>query len=140
MSLRDEHNWMVYDNVMSDYLEVCKDAVENDVVFHVFKKDKRYKTILEHWSRKLVLAYLRKIKQENPILLSDRKLFSGNDLFGSPEIMNFNIDRTGIGFDYSASTIQYMGVLSNLLTHFKDVSKKSIVEIVGAPVPANSIE
>lgn len=113
--------WMVKDKTLSDYLQACKDAV-NDL--RNFKRDPRYTTILEHASYEIGKEYLQRIKKDNPQLLHNPGLFDGEDI-GNPV-------KHGYG-DYhcSPSTLQYIGVLSNLINLFGSLEGKSIIEIGG---------
>lgn len=113
--------WMVRDKTLSDYLDACKDATTD---LSNFKRDPRYTSILEHTSYKQGLEYLQVIKKDNPKLLKFPGIFDG-DSIGNPVTHNFE------GIDCSATTLQYIAVLSNLIKNFGHLKGKSIVEIGG---------
>lgn len=113
---------MIRGQRLSDYLTACKEAATTDL-FHTFKRDKRLTAIFEHTTTTQARAYLSLILRQTPWLL-DKTLT--NDLYGSPTIFNF-----GAGHYYSPSTLQYVGVLSNLLHLFGSLDGLHIVEIGG---------
>lgn len=123
-NLKDKTHWMVKEKTLVDYLDVCQEAVLDEEVFKNFKSDPKYTTILEHCSKKIGFSYYQKIKKKNPWLLDVKSLFD-NDLIGSP-------DKQTIGaFHCSPSTLQYIGVLSNLIDRFESLHLMNIVEIGG---------
>lgn len=117
-------SWNVGMNIVKNYLSVCKLAAENDSFFKSFKKDSSYKMILEHCSYSLGKNHLRNIRSKNPKLLENQK-FLENDMFGDPEIFDFEFAKA------SPTTIQYISVLSNLISELKDLTNYKIVEIGG---------
>lgn len=122
-------NWMVKGNTLKNYLEVCQDAVNDDSCFDNFKKDPRYTTILEHCNRNIAQNYLEQINKDNPILLKEE--LKENDSLGNPKVETFVIGKTKYVYKYSTSTLQYIGVLSNLLNEYKTLRNWNIVEIGG---------
>lgn len=121
-------NWHVKQNVMQDYLQVCKEAVEDDKVFRYFKSDKRFTSILEHCRIDIATNYLNQIKKDNPNLLNI-KAFKDNDKFGDAKLQS--IKYNGQNYKYSTSTLQYIGVLSNLIKYLPSLNNMHIVEIGG---------
>lgn len=115
-------DWNVSSNVMANYLNVCKNAAENDEAFQAFKRAPGYKMILEHCSLALGHSHLRNVKKKNPELLENKK-FLQNDLLGTPEVFDFGFATA------SPTTVQYISVLANLISLFGDLTNYSIVEI-----------
>lgn len=110
--------WMVKGQWLSEYLLACKHADIND-----FKRDKRLTRIFEHTSVEQGRAYLNQILRDNPELLGH--VFT-NDATGNPVIYDY-----GAGNIFSPSTLQYIGVLSNLIKKFGSLDGLKIVEIGG---------
>ena len=113
-----EANWMVKGAVLNEYLDACKNAD-----LKTFKRDIRLNRIFEHASVEQGKAYLDLILMQTPELL--RNVFT-NDMQGSPVIYDY-----GAGNIFSPSTLQYIGVLSNLITRFGSLDGKRIVEVGG---------
>lgn len=111
-------NWMVKGRILSDYLEACKTADISD-----FKRDPRLTTIFEHASALQGYQYLRHIKSINPELLERTWT---NDLKGNPVMYDF-----GGGIYSSASTLQYIAVLVNLIELCGTLDGVRIVEVGG---------
>lgn len=109
--------WMVNGIDLNNYLQACKDADLSN-----FKQDRRLTKIFEHATIAQAFDYLQLIERQTPNLFENK--FT-NDNYGSPDIKNFH------GRKYSPSTIQYIGVLSNLIYHFGTLSDLRIVEIGG---------
>lgn len=114
--------WMIKGDRLAQYLQACKEAATTDL-FHHFKRDRRLTAIFEHATMEQGRLYLELILKQTPWLL-DKMLT--NDLYGDPVMFKY-----GAAHFYSASTLQYVGVLSNLLHLFGDLSGKRIVEIGG---------
>lgn len=113
--------WMVKDKVLDDYLQACIEASET---FFLFKRDQRLTKIWEHASKRTGEYWLEKIKKDNPWLFNIARIFD-NDHIGNPERHDYD------GLIVSANTLQYIGVLSNLITRFGTLNNKRIVEIGG---------
>ena len=96
----------------SGYLNVCKNAAENEDSFCVLKSDRAYTNILEHCSHDQGRDHLDVIKDQTPQLLDVLDRFSINDKHGSPDTCNFDFG------EFSPTTIQYVKVLSDLIAHF----------------------
>ena len=108
--------WMVKDKVLTDYLQACKEADLSN-----FKRDARLKKIFEHSTVKQGVDYSGIINKANHENIHNA-VFS-NDKIGYP-ITNWELP-------FSPSTMQYIGVLSNLITHFGSLDNLRIVEIGG---------
>ena len=109
--------WMVKDKVLTDYLQACKEADLSN-----FKRDARLKKIFEHSTERQGIDYLNKVYQEN-ISLFDNE-FTNDKIGGANKYFSDKVE-------YSPSTLQYIGVLSNLITHFGSLDNLRIVEIGG---------
>lgn len=116
--------WNVNRPIVESYLDVCKNAAESQDFFRSFKSNKAYKMILEHCSLTLGQNHLKNINEKNPQLLENKK-FLENDKFGSPEVFDFGFATA------SPTTVQYISVLSNLISLFGDLTGYTIVEIGG---------
>lgn len=122
--LREKLHWKVKEETAEGYTSLCREAATNESVFRSFKTDRRYKQVLEHCSRYIAKQYYNQIKRDNHFLLENNNLYE-NDRYGSPDITNI------YGIHCSTSTMQYIGVLSNLIKMFGDLTGKRIVEIGG---------
>jgi len=111
-------NWMVKGTWLDEYLQACRDANMN-----TFKRDLRLNRIFEHASIEQGLAYLDLINTNNPQLLQHK--FTNDDT-GGTQVYNY-----GNGHVFSPSTLQYIGVLSNLITRFGALDDMRIVEVGG---------
>lgn len=127
-TVRENTQWMVRDQVITNYLSACKEASENEEKFNQFKTDDRYTAILEHVSKKIADSYFKSVLENNAELINN-KSFYDNDNFGSPILNLFNSGR--VHARCSNSTMQYIGVLSNLIKEFGSLDNMSMVEIGG---------
>ncbi len=109
-------NWMVKGKQLEDYLQACRDAVKNIISF---KQDDRLQAIFEHCSKQVADEYYKQILPE---LLEHGYT---NDFYGSPKMYWYGNKR------FSTSTLQYIGVLSNLVKHFGSLDGMRICEIGG---------
>jgi hypothetical protein len=109
--------WIVHGTTLSNYLRSCRDCDINN-----FKRNPHLTAIWEHCSEKIALQYLSDIVRDNAWLL-DHKFT--NDHKGNADVKDFVIAQ------YSTSTIQYIGVLSNLIKHFGPLDGMRICEIGG---------
>lgn len=124
-SLRDETLWMAKEEDVIAYLNVCEAAYKDNAVLNSFRQNAAYKKILEHTSVEVAENYLKNIKRDTPWLLYFWKCFEPNDSIGTP-----TKNRIGNYF-CSTTTIQYLGVMSDLINRFGDFNGQSIVEIGG---------
>lgn len=125
LNMNDKKEWSASKNVQQDYIDICKKALENDYIFNNFKRDSRYKQVLEHVSGQLGERHLKHIIPE---LLEEPYLskFKENDKYGNPGLSYYN--KTG---EISATTLRYIDVLSNIITWIPDAIEGHIVEIGG---------
>lgn len=108
---------MVDGSVLSNYLQSCKDCDIN-----TFKRNPHLTAIWEHCRDEIAEEYLKQIALQNAWLL--RHKFT-NDFKGNPIVKDY------ILYHGSASTIQYIGVLSNLIKWFGPLDGLRICEIGG---------
>lgn len=87
-----------------------------------FKRNPHLTQIWEHTNNTIARSYYNQVKKENPWLLD---LKFTNDLLGNPVINDFE------GRKWSNSTIQYIGVLSNLVREFGPLNSLKILEFGG---------
>ncbi len=118
----------VRDNILKNYLKVCKEASEDNKIFNSFKVKPAYREVLEHLSKRLGLEHLKNIEESNKWLLKIESVWD-NDKYGSPETEIFEHD--GVEFSASPTTIQYLSVVSNLISIFKSLDGWNIIEIGG---------
>jgi hypothetical protein len=104
---------MVKGKTLDNYLQACKDAVNN---ITTFKSDQRLHPIFEHCPKAIADEYYK--------IIPDELLNHGftNDFYGDPIMHRYGQKR------FSTSTLQYIGVLSNLIKHFGSLKDKSIVK------------
>lgn len=112
------------DVILSRFCAACKEAAINDKEFDVFKQNENIKVVLEHCSKEIGQNYKDLIFENNPHLLHNFKSFLENDKYGNPTKENFG------EITCSPSTLQYIGVLSNLIDKFELIGAK-IIEIGG---------
>lgn len=124
------NNWVVSQTSINNYVQSCKDFVENDELFRNFKQDPRYTPILEHLSRYESDMYISEIEEnESKDLLTESILKSvkENDIYGNPTI--FNYDKYG---DISPTTLRYIKNSLDILNYFgKESEYDNILEIGG---------
>lgn len=109
-------NWMVKGQTLENYLQACRDAVNN---ITTFKQDLRLQAIFEHCGKTIADEYYRTIPED--------MLHRGwtNDFYGTPVMHRYGQHR------FSASTLQYIGVLAKLIKHFGSLDGIRICEIGG---------
>jgi|MDSY01.1.fsa_nt_gb putative sugar O-methyltransferase len=107
-----------------NYVRVLKKISENEHFFNNFKKNIFYRQILEHTTKIQGNEYLKKITEDNPILINEIETFKDNDLIGNPNLSNYPT----IG-DISPTTLRYLKVASDLKTIFKGNIGENICEI-----------
>ncbi len=99
------------DKILVKYLKVCREAAKNDAVFAHFKSIPDYQVVLEHCSYNLGLKHWANIRHDYFSAEAMAK-FMENDKYGSPQCYWFE------KLSASPTTIQYISVLSNLITLF----------------------
>lgn len=110
-------NWMIKGDQLESYLNACRNA---DI--SCFKQNVVLRKIFEHCSVEAAWNYLKKILNDNPKLLLNS--FT-NDHYGNPDVQWFGFLMA------SPSTLQYIGVLCNLIRLYGPLDDLRIVEIGG---------
>lgn len=119
--------WNVNPTNASEYAQACVEFVNDDNAFSNFKRDYRYKKILEHVSNPESLQFIREMKDyETAITSKLLERFKENDKYGNAEI--FEYDFFG---SISPSTIRYIKNTLDILAKFDSTKIKNIVEIGG---------
>jgi hypothetical protein len=111
----------------SAYLNVCKQAIENDEIFQNFRRNPNYTGILEHVNHELGVGYIAEIRKQSPELIQYLNRFATSDKVGSPNIEYFE----EIDFELAPSDLRYIKVLGDLIRFFGDLDELDIVEIGG---------
>lgn len=121
------NNWVVDQTCIDNYVQSCKDFVENDELFNNFKQDPRYTPVLEHLNKYESDMYVSEIKSKELLTESILKSVKENDIYGNPT--TFNYEEYG---DISPTTIRYMKNSLDILDYFGKESKyNNILEIGG---------
>jgi len=110
----------------TNYPDFCKIAAEDDRVFKTFREAPIYIETLEHVSYKYATQYVDKIlNNKNDIVMKNLELFKTNDLYGTPQIKNFD---KAIG-RVSPTTTRYISILNDMINIFGDMSGWSFSEV-----------
>jgi putative sugar O-methyltransferase len=109
------------------YLEVCRNATDDDELFKGFKSNPNYTWVLEHVNYQHGLEYLEVIKSEFPNFRDYIEKFATNDDIGNP--MRFWFKE--LGLNLSPTTLRYIKVLNDLRVIFNNLDDLNIVEIGG---------
>ena len=105
------------------FLTVCGLATRHDSFFREFKRDRHYRSVLEHVSEELGQEYLQNIREEGEDFLKYASRFQENDLLGSPITFEYDVGR------FSPTTLRYVSVLVDLKNFFGDLTGFDICEI-----------
>ena len=105
-----------------DYVDVCRQAVQDDQIFNKFKSSTQYRAVLEHIDYKQGATYLDLISENSPIM-SHLKVIKQREL-GSP----FRYWYRGVGL-ISPTQIRYAKVLQDLEILFGNLESLHIAEI-----------
>jgi putative sugar O-methyltransferase len=108
-----------------EYTSFCEQASTRDEVFQTFKRDPRYRKVLEHVTPAEGMAYLSLIGQHYPFLGGYIDAFRANDSVGAPVTHDFGAP---LG-SWSPTTFRYAKVAGDLLTMFGDLEGADIAEI-----------
>jgi hypothetical protein len=107
------------------YTDLCLKAVKDSEVFKTFKGHENCSYMLEHVTYEQGLGYLSEIKRLQPKLLNHIECFATNDSLGSPQTYWYE----ELNMELSPSTLRYVKVLADLMTHFGSLDGLDIVEI-----------
>lgn len=112
----------IRDKILDRYLKVCHDAVKDDKVFATFKSHRDYHEVLEHCPINIANNHWDNIRHD--YFTGEAMLkFLTNDDYGKPPLSSFG------QFTASPTTIQYISVLSNLITRFGSLQGFDVVAI-----------
>ena len=106
------------------YKNICELASKHDSIFNKFKRNSKYRRVLEHVTESQGKAYLDIINKEGKDLLKFINKFKENDEYGSPITSDY--DKIG---KISPTTLRYIKILSDLRKFFGDLNNMDIVEI-----------
>jgi putative sugar O-methyltransferase len=109
-----------------EFQNICLQASEDDSVYKTFKSHPHYTKVLEHVKRHTGVEYLERIKSNFPQLYNQNTFskFMENDKIGTPH----TFIKSEFG-DISATTLRYINVLGNLITHFNNLDGFHISEV-----------
>jgi hypothetical protein len=117
------------------HVDICEEALTNEVVFNTFKSDPKYQHILEHTSVHYGREYAKLIINEYSDYASklDWEKLKENDSIGKPNVINFpSLSEYNKSPNYSPSTLYYvyrgLDIIHKLLQDGKDIN---ILEIGG---------
>lgn len=127
--IKSQTQWMAKEDTIIKYLEICRQAVKDEEVFKTFKSHPDYTTVLEHCSKKIGQSYLDVITKKYPFFFSSNCKHFENDQYGLPQTELYNVH--GGFVRCSPSTLQYVGVLCNLIDLCRDLDNFKILEIGG---------
>jgi hypothetical protein len=106
-----------------NYVEICRAAAVDTVLFNQFRRDPRYTTILEHVSNSLGKIYLECLSAGGRAA-SQLVEAAKNDAIGKPLTMQLES-----GLDISPTTLRYLKVADDLERHFGSLDGADVVEI-----------
>lgn len=119
---KSEHTSISDDHI---YPSFCEAASGRDELFACFKRDSRYREILEHVTPEQGLACLNLIVQNYPFLTDFLDQFRANDSIGDPFVHDFG---EPLG-RWSPSTLRYAKIVGDLVTMFHRLDGFDIAEI-----------
>lgn len=120
-------NWEIDQNIANEYVKAC-DEIVSDELFLNFKKDSRYRHILEGGTKLTFDYFLDKIKTlpNKNLFFDNLEIFRKNDLYGNPDLY----EDKEIG-KFSLTTLKYSYNALEIINFLGDYSPKKIVEIGG---------
>lgn len=110
----------------SPYPGFCRQAARDDATFASFKQEPVYVRVLEHLTCDEGGLYLRRLLEQTPALTSSLPRLRENDRLGAPQTCDY-----GEYGRFSATTLRYAKVLSDLTALFGSLDGLRIVEIGG---------
>jgi len=109
-----------------EYLEACREAVEDDVAFASFRGDHRYRRVLEHARPDEGIIYYEKACAiDRAFVLENFHTFRENDLYGGAAIV-----RHPFGL-ISIASVRYIYLLNEIRRRVGPLEGADIVEIGG---------
>ena len=106
------------------YISAITKALKSHRNFMKFKRDSRYRMILEHVTKEDGLKYLNIVKEESPDIYTKIDEFKVNDLIGGT--LRFKYPEIG---EVSATTLRYIKVASDIRNNFGELTDAKIAEI-----------
>jgi len=107
------------------YTDLCLQALKDPEVFKTFKSNTAFTYMLEHVTYDQGLGYLSEIKRTQPKLINHMDCFATNDSLGTPKMFWYE----ELNMDISPTTLRYVKVLADLISHFGNLDGLDIVEI-----------
>ena len=117
--------WNAFDTMGNDFLNVCRDIVNDPNTFKSFKQNSKFRSIIGNDVYGKVISdtiYDNIVNNDNIMKNIDR--FKTNDLYGSPNLYEY--DKLG---HISPGTMYFINILIDLQTKFGDLTNFNIVEI-----------
>jgi len=117
---------------MYPHQEICKKALDDNDIFNNFKKEEKYRSILEHVSYTQDNEYFKEIINGNLNLDLNWEKYFENDKIGNPIKHDYIIK--GKNYNISPSTLRYISTGIKIMLYIKNklkLSELSIVEIGG---------
>lgn len=119
--------WPVNKDDFDLYIESCNDFLNDNTTFENFKRDRRFRLVMEHTTHEEIEDfYAKKIKHFPEITKDVIESFRKNDLYNNPNLSYF----TEYGI-FSPSTFRYMKQTIDIYSLVKDVNISTIFEVGG---------
>lgn len=110
----------------NNYAMVCLATADRDDLFVDFRRQHTFYDMYEHASYEQGLVYLEEIRKV-PEVFNNIDRFLKNDQVGQPRVYMYeDIDRS-----VAPTTLRYIKVLADLVTHFGSLDDMNIVEVGG---------
>lgn len=118
------------------YIQKCELFSNNEQAFKNFKRDKDYGKILESGAEIVGIMALDSIKKFNGtnLLLENLNKFKENDIYGNPNLINFNYQNDGFNHKLgliSSSTLRYINTCVEIREIIGNDAIRKIVEVGG---------
>lgn len=121
--------------------KIAMDAVNNETIFQNFKRDKNFRTVLEHVTYELGIQYIYYIKklieEDNTLENLTWNKYIENDIYGNPQKYDYSTQLNDIKnintYVISPSTLRYICFGLQLYKYIKQQGKNdiSIIEVGG---------
>lgn len=123
----DRKGWEAEEQIATEYLAACVEAVEDDEAFARFKSNGKYTTILEHVLKSQGEQYLNMACDMNEeALFGNLAAFKENDNFGGPKLEMYS----GVGW-ISPTTARYIKNTFEMAFMIGDNPIGRVVEVGG---------
>ncbi len=106
------------------YTDVCEHAARDPAMFASFRRHPAYVRTLEHVTRDQGSEYLQIALEQVPAFVPVLDRFRENDRLGGPKTYEY-----GEHGQFAPTTLRYVKVLSDLVTHFGSLDGLRIIEI-----------